>query len=638
VLQERIEAGHPNTPILVVTPEDDLDDFFLRNLQAIARSKQVKSADGRIEQMIRRTFFIDAAPSQRSMVVSLIQDAYRDGGWIVCTNVALSEEFAVELDEVVAGMENQEKEPDPNFRLILQTPTTDLLPTSLIRKSTKIGLSRRWGLRQQFKDLALHLDEFFKTPGSATGLSEVPRLDQFGALLPCLVIFHTLVTERGAATNRSAGGDTPWYGKETLSAAVRELVRMLQQHPPGHLPVEAVRVQVAEVLYGARHVDPTTRKTLNDLASSCIHEGCKGDDYRFGPDDAHVVGNVQHLFLKYAESLHEDPTTDPNLLLLGSGMLASEGRARAAHFCEQIQSLSMPYVPPTRAEAEPIVRSVRQAIPKRDFNPDAAFEWLGTPETPVLMVLFPLMQQELRRYSLLLSSLRRDLERLEVWLRGEMVLPPELESDVQRLVRGAVPRSWLELSGCTKPTDVAKADKHRPALAAWLEWLIQGYNFFDQWSVEGVQPHVLDLGAFIDPFAVLRAIVDQCADAEGASAADVELHVHILDASQAQSSPRGGIDGTQAFFVTGLWMRHAEWDNDARTLCHPESVRASELLPAAEIRARKRASSESEVFTRAVIYRDFAHRSQIGELMLPPTIEGPSHWDSHGLAISTVPW
>eukprot|EP00756_Hemistasia_phaeocysticola_P024196 Hpha_TRINITY_DN15934_c1_g1::TRINITY_DN15934_c1_g1_i1::g.73565::m.73565/K10408/DNAH; dynein heavy chain, axonemal len=641
VLQDSIEALDASTPLLVLTPDDDPDDFFVRNVQSIARGKLVQHADGRTEPMIRRTFFIGAAPSQRSMAVSLIDDAFRDGGWIVCTNVALSDEFAVELDEVVAGWERGDKVPDPNFRLILQTPSTDLLPVSLIRKSAKVGLSRRWGLASQLKSFASNVEEYFKTPGSATGLGDPPRLEQFAAFLPCLVIFHTLVTERAAAIRKSAGGDTKWFGRETLVAAVRETVRILLQYPPGQTPVEAVRLQVAEVVYGARLVDPAARRLLGILATSCINEACKGEAYRFGPGDAHFVGGVRHHFLKYVESL-EDTPTEPDLVLLGAGVLASEARARAAHFCQRIESLHYPSAPPTRALSQSLVDSLHKTIPSKGLSPEAAFEWLPDPDTPVLLVLYPLMQQELRRYTLLLSTLQRDLGRLDVWLRGEMPLPPDLEPALQRLHRGGVPRAWLEFSGCTKPTDVAHPESAGPALAAWLEWLVGGHDFFEKWSGEGVQPNVLNISAFIDPFAVLRAVVDQCADAEGASASDVELEILVLPdgaADHAKRSPqRNLVDGTQAFYISGLWLRHAEWDNDAQTLRHPESVRAFELLPLAEIRARRRDTGGPEMLTRTVVYRDFAHRSAVGELMLPPTIEGPLHWDSQGVALSTLPW
>eukprot|EP01065_Artemidia_motanka_P048842 TRINITY_DN7983_c3_g1_i1.p1 TRINITY_DN7983_c3_g1~~TRINITY_DN7983_c3_g1_i1.p1 ORF type:complete len:2942 (+),score=940.85 TRINITY_DN7983_c3_g1_i1:95-8827(+) len=631
ILQDSVLGCPPRTPLLVVTPAADVDDTFTRGVQQLAQNTKVEGKDQKPESMLRRTYFIAAAPSQRAMAVSLIRDACREGGWIVASNVMVSEEFAQAIDEIVSDIRNRAEEPHEHFRLILQTSATTLLPASLVRACTKLGLPRVAGLGGQLRSIVACMIEHFTTPGSAAGLSDPQRLQQYVQLLPCLAIYHALVVERCA--RGWVPGPGVVYGRDVLKGAVRALLRLINTHPPGQTPVDVVRHVTATIVYGARVSSAAAKAVLVRLSGRCIHTGCTGESYAFGSDPQHYVGGTQHAFLGWVQQLPDTPDTSPDVLELGDAWVAADDRRLGYEFCSEVHRLTRQPV----SDLGTVIASIREGMPRQVLAPDAAFEWLPAPNTPVLRVLYPLMQQELHRFTSILATVNSDLQRLEAAQAADRSLTGALQQCAAQMRDGTVPHGWLDLSGMSPQS--------APSLSVWLEWLRASVLYFHKWSGEGVQPSVLDISAFVDPFALLRAIVDQSADAESLSAAAMQLELEFIRAGSGnRGSPEArGADSSQGFFVSGLWVKNCGWSKETSCIVSPSTVRPCEQLPVAQIRAVQRLHPSGPVDAgpdtlRCVVYRDFGMQRPVGELHLPCGEPGSAFWSMQGVCVSTVPW
>ena len=59
--------------------------------------------------------------------------------------------------------------------------------------------------------------------------------------------------------------------------------------------------------------------------------------------------------------------------------------------------------------------------------------------------------QELKRYNILLSTLRHSLEQLEKGIKGLVLISPDLESVLTSLFENKVPRQWSKAYFSLKP-------------------------------------------------------------------------------------------------------------------------------------------------------------------------------------------
>eukprot|EP01062_Namystynia_karyoxenos_P019481 TRINITY_DN17345_c0_g1_i1.p1 TRINITY_DN17345_c0_g1~~TRINITY_DN17345_c0_g1_i1.p1 ORF type:complete len:2992 (+),score=957.80 TRINITY_DN17345_c0_g1_i1:109-8976(+) len=657
-LRGAILEGDPRTPLLVITPDDDADDHFTKNMQLITQQHTVTGEDGRTESMARRTFFIAAAPSQKAMAASLVRDACRVGGWIVCTGVLVSDDFAREIDSVADDLQRSAEAPHPLFRLVLQTASTKALPASLVRRCRKLGFSRALGLRGELLGLYDYVSDYFTNPSSASGLSAAEHLHHFQELLPCVVLFHGLVAERQARGWLKGNGVR--FGRNSLRAAVRETVRIISQNPTtARAPVLQVRNQIAALVYGARVASPSGRAVLRSLAERCIHSGSEGDSYSYGSRSDHFIGNIVHGFKDYIGRLPDTAAADPETTVLGSGWLALHACQQVMVICDAIRQLSRPsVVSPSHPNLATAIGVVTARMPSQLFDVAAAFEWLPAPTNSVLRLLYPLMQQELQHYSTLLSTVQRDLHRISLAQRGEMRMDAELVAVAQRLAWGEVPHSWLRCSGhgphCAPCTaDCASSPTYRdPSLGAWLEHVRAGHTFFRQWSCEGQQPAILQLAAFIDPGALFWAMADQAAAAEGLSVADIQLDLKFeglgIPASEvspargrgsAPTSPRHAAEAAAAgaCLVSGLWVQNGAWSPDEHRLVAPRSARVRQRLPLAQLRAFP-CRPESPSALGVPIYKDSALAAHIAVVDLQCGAPGADYWALQDVVLTCLPW
>ena len=288
ILSEGIKQASPFTPLLVISDSD----MFVATMKEIVISSN----------KVRSTYFVGAAQSQKSMTRSLILDAVLDGGWIVVCNLMVSSDFARDMDNTIEDIRTKQN-PNIDFRLVIQTRPLSQIPVALAIKCLTIGLSPLLGLGNYLRYGVSMLSEYFKQPSSTARLTNPVKLKLLARILPCVVIFHSIVMEK-QTTGWCESGQ---YTMEDLREVIRILCIVIRQGSINTMSYSFLRHIISRVMYGCRLHYELDKQSLDQIALSTIHEGCETESYSFcdGVDLA-FVGNIEYSFLNYADKFPED--------------------------------------------------------------------------------------------------------------------------------------------------------------------------------------------------------------------------------------------------------------------------------------------------------------------------------------------
>ncbi|XP_044534788.1 dynein axonemal heavy chain 11 [Gracilinanus agilis] len=204
--------------------------------------------------------------------------------------------------------------------------------------------------------------------------------------------------------------------------------------------------------------------------------------------------------------------------------------------------------------------------------------------SPYVLVCF----QECERMNLLLREIRASLQQLDLGLRGELTLSPDMEAQQAALKYDAVPDTWLRL-----------AYPSTYGLAQWFSDLLVRCRELDTWTQDLVLPAVVWLPGFFNPQSFLTAVMQSAARKNQWPLDSMGLNVDVTKKSKDDYGhpPREGA------YLHGLFMEGARWDVQAGSLAEARLMELAAPMPVLFVRAGPADRRDTQHTYECPVYR-----------------------------------
>lgn len=178
-------------------------------------------------------------------------------------------------------------------------------------------------------------------------------------------------------------------------------------------------------------------------------------------------------------------------------------------------------------------------------------------KTPFIIVAI----QEADRMNILMREIRRSLRELNLGLKGELTITPDMEVLEENLFFDRVPESWTK-----------RAYPSMLGLQSWFADLQLRLRELEQWTGDFQLPAAVWLAGFFNPQSFLTAIMQETARKRGFALDNMRLSCDVTRKwkEDVTAAPREGAN------VFGLFMEGARWDIENGTIA---SARLKELFP-----------------------------------------------------------
>lgn len=178
--------------------------------------------------------------------------------------------------------------------------------------------------------------------------------------------------------------------------------------------------------------------------------------------------------------------------------------------------------------------------------------------SPYVLVCF----QECERMNILLQEIRVSLQRLDLGLKGELTLSPDMEAQQSALSYDAVPDTWSKV-----------AYPSTYGLAQWFNDLLLRCRELDTWTQDLALPAVVWLSGFFNPQSFLTAIMQTMARKNEWPLDKMCLTIDVTKKMKEDygHAPREGA------YLHGLLLEGARWDSQSGTIvdAHLKELRSA---------------------------------------------------------------
>jgi dynein heavy chain len=408
-----------------------------------------------------------------------IEEAKITGNWVILENCHLYPSWMAKLSQICEELSDPSNEAkiNPMFRLWLTTYPSDDFPLVVLQNSIKMsnmppeGLSTNLELSYKSNPIS-DLEGFFEAH---------PHPQVFKPLVYSLCLFHAIVQER---RNFGAIGWNIRY-EFTLSDLRVSLLNMFEftKHSANLIPYKALYSMIGDCNYGGRVTDYHDRRLLQTILQDFItakifytgHRYSELDEYEVPPPDLPFDG-----YLKFISRLPSEQV--PELYGLHSNALIS----KAIQDTDSVTSKLIEILAGTTAtdqsdtsgaggDAEE--KATAPILELLEKIPEKFIEKMVNTKYPVMSEesMNAVLQQEIVRFNVLLSTIKFSLSQLTDALKGDIVMSGELEEMFDSLNQKKVPALWLKVSyPSLKP------------LASYIDDLASRVKFFNHWIDNGV--------------------------------------------------------------------------------------------------------------------------------------------------------
>jgi dynein heavy chain len=271
--------------------------IFVLSQGADPNSQLVKFAMERGFQ--NKLFQISLGQGQGPKAEAQIQQACRDGNWVMLQNCHLGRTWMPQLEKIVLNFAEDKDNIHEDFRLFLTSMPADYFPVSVLQNSVKLTTEPPRGLRANLK----------RTYGgmSQEYIDNCQKPQIWRKLLFSFSFFHAVIQERRKF------GPLGWniryeFNDSDLETSFTMLKLFLDSPEP--IPWDALLFVTGHINYGGRVTDDLDRRCLlTILEKYCIADVLK-NGYKFTPSGLYFApedGKVE-IYRDYIEKL---PLNDP---------------------------------------------------------------------------------------------------------------------------------------------------------------------------------------------------------------------------------------------------------------------------------------------------------------------------------------
>lgn len=413
-------------------------------------------------------------------------------------------------------------------------------------------------------------------------LEKVEPYDKWRSLVYTTCFLHSVVQERRKFG--PLGFCIPYeFNTADLEASLTYIDKHMTQCAALNIPYswKAIQYMVTEVQYGGRITDDLDRELFVTYGQQWLTEAVFQPNYIFNTTftEFHysIPDSGEHT--KFMDSIASMPVKDspiifglhPNADLTyrlneSIAMLmtlvdtqpkeasAAGGKSREEEVREKIEKELLPQLPPDFIEAEIEDRLKTLRGPK------------GLNETGKGIPLNVFLFQELQRFQMILSIVRRTLTNMVLAIEGSIIMTPDLVEAIDSVYDFRVPKPWVY-----DPTG-AEIAWLMPSLGGWMKGLLDRHFQLNNW-ISKERPQSFWLTGFFNPQGFLTSMkqeVTRQKKAQAWSLDEVEYTTDVLkDIIQGDD---GRIEGKQlqqvseGVLIHGLYLEGAGWNKGEKRL------------------------------------------------------------------------
>ncbi|GAB6023461.1 Dynein heavy chain 7, axonemal [Chamberlinius hualienensis] len=494
---------------------------------------------------------------QGPIALEMVQESAKAGLWVVLQNCHLAKSWMPELEKLCEDLNPETTHPD--FRLWLTSYSRSYFPIGVLKAGIKVTNEATSGFRASLT--RYYLGDPLANPDTFNSFRTLNPPDTFQKLVFALCCFHTVVKER--RDFGSLGWNMPYeFNDNDLYASIHHLVNCLE-HSQKSISMQMFLYIVGVCTYGGRVTDPWDVRTLDTLIHKCISSTLiEKHDYLLGVE-LKILFPEDGKYDSYLELIKDLPsTTYPEIVGLHSNARIATANAATNTILEDLYQTQLGVMQhvykagsqPSQSTDTAILETVYEILSR--LSPDFEVETLSEDSCMRTFLL-----QEMERYNGLLKTIKQSLHRVEKAVKGLVVMSSDIEDIVTSILKGTVPKLWLQ-----------KSYPSLKKLGNYIQDLLKRLELIKEWSVVGC-PKVIWISGLFFIHAFITTILQHYARKRQISMELLELHVEIMDETDYNSSPEDGV------YVKGLYLEGARWDKDSRFLAESHPKQLNDYLP-----------------------------------------------------------
>lgn len=543
-LGKACEESSPATPVFfILSPGVDA----LKDLEVLGKRLGFTIDSGKFHN-------VSLGQGQELVAEMALEKAATGGHWVILQNIHLVAKWLGTLEKL---LEKFSQGSHRDYRVFMSaeaapSPHEHIIPQGLLENSIKITNEPPTGMLASLHAALCNFDQ--------DTLEMCSKDQEFKSILFSLCYFHACVSGRLRFGPQGWSRSYP-FNPGDLTICANILYNYLEASP--NVPWEDLRYLFGEIMYGGHITDAWDRKLCQVYLEEFMNPSLIEDELMLAPGFAAPPYLDYSGYHQYIEDklppespalygLH--PNAEIEFLTVTSNTLFRtllEMQPRNAVSSEERgQSVE--------DKVKNVLDDILERLPE-EFNM-AEIMQKNPNRSPYVLVCF----QECERMNFLIREIRVSLQQLDLGLKGELTLSPDVEAQLSALSYDRVPDTWNKL-----------AYPSTYGLAQWFNDLLLRCRELDTWTQDLTLPAVVWLSGFFNPQSFLTAIMQTMARKNEWPLDRMCLTVDVTKKTKEDYGhpPREGA------YLHGLHLEGARWDIQSGVLAEARLKELTSTMP-----------------------------------------------------------